>query len=335
MKVIIPVAGIGSRLTPHTLTVPKALVQVAGKEMLAHILDKVKKMENLTEVVFVVGYLGEQIVNFVKKNYDFKSSFVYQKERKGLGHAIYMAMEEMKNEDVEPLLIMLGDTLFEMNLDKVIKSDGDGVIVTSEVSNPQRFGVVVKKENKIINLVEKPEKFVSNRAIIGIYYLKNISLLKQSLKYIIDNNIKTRGEFQLTDALELMLQKGSVFYDELCDLWLDCGKPDTLLATNQKLLDIYFKNREYKLKNSVVIEPVAIPEGAEIQNSVIGPHVSIAEGVQVNNSIIKNSIINKDAVIENTVMTESLIGEKAMVKPGMSRFNISDSSQFIGNSNSQ
>lgn len=326
MKIIIPVAGIGSRLAPHTYTVPKALVHVAGKEMLGHILDKVKDLD-VSEVVFVVGYLGEQIIDYVREKYSFKSNFIIQKERKGLGHAIYLAMKKLDNLD-EDLMIMLGDTLFEMDIEQVIKCKGDGVIVTSVVENPERFGVVLKKENRITEFVEKPEKPVSNRAIIGIYYISNTKMLFNSLKYIYDNNIKTRGEYQLTDALQLMLKKGAEFTDVLCEKWLDCGKPETLLDTNKELLNIYFKDKHYSFKNSVIIEPVAIAEGVVITDSVIGPYVSVAKDAKIKNSIIKNSIINQEAILENAVIEESLIGHSAIFKNRYHKVNISDSSEF-------
>ena len=326
MKIIIPVAGIGSRLAPHTHTIPKALVHVAGKEMLAHILDKIKDLE-VSEVVFVVGYLGDQIIDYVKQNYSFNSQFIIQKERKGLGHAIYLAMQKFSDFD-EPVMIMLGDTLFEMNIQEVLKDDVDGVIVTSVVENPERFGVVIKKDNRIMEFVEKPEKPVSNRAIVGIYYIANTQLLFNCLKFVYDNNIKTRGEYQLTDALELMLKRGAKFTDVLCEKWLDCGKPETLLETNRLLLDIYFKENEYSYKNCVIIKPVAIAEGVRIENSVIGPFVSVAKGVKIKNSILKNSIINESAYIENAVLEESLIGHAAVYKNRYIRVNIGDSSEF-------
>ncbi|MCK9225064.1 MAG: sugar phosphate nucleotidyltransferase [Candidatus Muirbacterium halophilum] len=326
MKIIIPVAGIGSRLAPHTYTIPKALVHVAGKEMLAHILDKIKDLE-VSEVVFVVGYLGDQIIDYVKKNYSFNSQFIIQKERKGLGHAIYLAMQKFSDFE-EPVMIMLGDTLFEMDIKEILKDQIDGVIVTSIVENPERFGVVIKKDNRIMEFVEKPEKPVSNRAIVGIYYIKNTKMLFECLKFVYDNNIKTRGEYQLTDALEIMLKRGATFNDVLCDKWLDCGKPETLLSTNKELLDIYFKDKEYKFKNCVLIKPVAIAEGVKIENSVIGPFVSIAKGVRIKNSILKNCIINEDAYIENAVLEESLIGHAAVYKNRYIRVNIGDSSEF-------
>ncbi len=328
MKVIIPVAGIGSRLAPHTYTVPKALVQVAGKEMLGHILDKIRDIDEITQVVFVVGYLGDQIVDYVESNYDFSAEFIYQKERKGLGHAVFLAMKKFSDLD-EPVLILLGDTLFEMNMNEIWKQDLDGMLVTSIVKDPRRFGVVVKKDNVITELVEKPEKPVSDRAIIGIYYIRNSRMLYDGLKFVIDNEIRTRGEFQLTDALAHMLKKGARFSDVLCDKWLDCGKPETLLNTNRELLDIYFSDKNVEKKNCVIIPPVAISDNVTIENSVIGPHVSVASGVRIRNSIIKDSIINRNANIENAVMKRSLIGESAVYKNRYHMINVSDSSEFI------
>ncbi len=328
MKVIIPVAGIGSRLAPHTFTVPKALVHVAGKELLAHILDKVADIKEVTEVVFVVGYLGEQIVDFVNENYKFKSKFIFQKERKGLGHAIYMAINEFDNKENEPVTIILGDTLFDMDLNKIFEEKGDGVIVTSIVENPERFGVVVKKNNFITDFIEKPETPVSNRAIVGIYFIKNLTMLVESLKFIIDNNIKTRGEYQLTDALQRMLKKGANFTDVLSNKWFDCGKPETLLETNREFLKLAKNENEKKYRNTVLIEPVYISPNAVVENSIIGPYVSIAPDTKIRSSIIRDSIINRGAKIKSCIMADSLIGHNAVVSSRYSKFNISDSSEF-------
>jgi glucose-1-phosphate thymidylyltransferase len=177
--------------------------------------------------------------------------------------------------------------------------------------------------------VEKPEKFVSDRAIIGIYYIKNTDLLYESLKYIYKNDIKTRGEYQLTDALEIMLKKGVHFEDALCDKWLDCGKPETLLETNKTLLSLYHSDKKYSYRNSLIIPPVAIEEDAVIENSIIGPYVSVGKGVKIKRSIIKSSIINNNARIENALLEDSLVGDGALLKYRADKVNISDSSELI------
>lgn len=321
MKAVIPVAGMGVRLKPHTYSLPKVLIQVAGKPILSHILDELVKLK-IKEFIFVVGYMGEKIKEYVEKNYKFSAFYVYQEKREGLGHAIYLASSYFEKE---PVLIVLGDTIFKADLKKVISGKYSAIGV-KEVENPERFGVVEVKNRFITNLVEKSKNPPSNLAIVGIYYLKNSELLKNSLKELIEKRIKTAGEYQLTDALKIMVENGEKIVYFKVDGWYDCGKPETLLETNKSLLNL--NNFKFKVAGSIVINPVYIGKKVLIKNSVIGPYVSIAEKSEIVNSILKNSIVGENAKVENVLLNYSIIGNNAHITGKFERINLGDSSEI-------
>jgi glucose-1-phosphate thymidylyltransferase len=322
MKVIIPVAGIGTRLRPHTYTAPKVLLHVAGKPILAHILDIVQQLKP-NEVVLIIGFLGDQIVEYVKKNYKFKCKFIEQKELKGLGYAINMASSEMK--DGEPVLIILGDTVFEADLLPVIKGGYDALGV-KKVKDPRRFGIVEMKGKFVKKLIEKPEMPTSNLAAVGVYYIKSTAMLKKSLSQIIAKKITTKNEYQLTDALQLMIDRGVKFNTFNIRGWYDCGKPETLLETNRQLLAKTKPMR--KLKGSLVIPPAFVSKTAKVENCILGPNVSVANKAVLKNSIIKNSIIGEQACVEDSILDSSLIGNCAQIKGAFHRLNVGDSSEI-------
>ncbi|MGB2980593.1 MAG: sugar phosphate nucleotidyltransferase, partial [Candidatus Zixiibacteriota bacterium] len=308
MKVIIPVAGIGTRLRPHTYTVPKVLLQVAGKPMLAHILDSVRRLKP-EEVVFIIGFLGDRIVEYVRKNYKFKCKFIKQKELKGLGYAINMAAPEL--EDDQPVLIILGDTIFDADLLPVIKGKYDALGV-KRVADPRRFGVAEKKGGFVSRLIEKPEKPTSSLAVVGIYYITSSLLLKASLNEIVTRKIVTKGEYQLTDALQLMIDGGVKFRTFNVKGWYDCGKPETLLETNRRLLA---KGKQVRrLKDSTIIPPVFVARSARVEGCVLGPAVSVGEKAHLRNCKIENSIIGERAIVENSTLDSSLVGSGARIQ---------------------
>ncbi len=322
MKVIIPVAGIGTRLRPHTYSVPKVLLHVAGKPILGHILDIVRQLKP-DEVVLIIGFLGDQIVEYVKKNYRFKCKFIEQTELKGLGYAINMASSEM--EDDEPVLIILGDTVFEADLLPVIRGGYDALGV-KKVADPRRFGIVEMKGGFVKKLIEKPEVPTSNLAVVGVYYIKSTRMLKRSLNEIIAKKIITKSEFQLTDALQLMIDRGVKFKTFNIAGWYDCGKPETLLETNRQLL-VKMKPQR-RLKTSLIIPPVFVSKTAQVKNCILGPNVSVAEGAILKNSVIKNSIIGEQACVENSTLDSSLIGNCAQIRGAFHRLNVGDSSEI-------
>ena len=322
MRAIIPVAGVGIRLRPHTFSRPKVLLNVAGKPILAHILDKVIA-EGITSATIVIGYLGEMIEEYVRTHYPgLDVSFVTQSERKGLGHSIWMARETYSDE---PILIILGDTIFEVDLHQVLKLQHSALGVKS-VDDPRRFGVVELNDGKISRLVEKPEHPVSNLAIVGIYYIRNTPLLKECLNELIEKDIRTRGEYQLTDALQMMLGRGETMVPFPVEGWFDCGKSETLLSTNKFLLER--KSTNSIVPDSIIIPPVYIAETAEITHSIIGPHATVADGAVIRQSIVRNSIIDDNAHVINTLLDNSIVGANAVVKGSFKRINAGDSSEI-------
>jgi glucose-1-phosphate thymidylyltransferase len=321
MKVIIPVAGIGSRLRPLTHTAPKVLLQVAGKPILGHVLDGLKGLK-IDEVIFVVGFMGEKIVDYVRKNYKFKSSFVRQKKLKGLGYAVYLGARRVKAE--EPVLIILGDTVFEIDLKPVLRKNCSALGI-KEVEDPKRFGIVELENGFAKKLIEKPEKPTSKKALVGVYYIKCGQLLKRALWDVMVENIRTRGEYQLTDALQLMIEKGVKFSTFDVEGWYDCGKPETLLETNRHLLSRLKKTRE--IKGNVIIPPVFIPKSCKLENSIIGPNVSIGNHAVIRHSVIKNSILGEKSEVNYCLLDSSLVGDNSQVLGKFQKLNVGDSSE--------
>jgi len=319
MRAIIPVAGFGTRLKPHTLTQPKVLLNVGGKPIVAHIIDKLLE-ENVAEATFIVGYLGERIEEYISQTYpQLKAEYVEQKELLGLGHAIYQAAPTFNNDEI---LIILGDTVFDVDLSQIAKLDTSSLGV-KEVEDPRRFGVAELEGGFISKLIEKPEKPTTNLALVGLYYLKDSSLLTESIEELMKKDIKTKNEYQLTDALQLMIEKGEKFKTFPVDGWYDCGKPETLLSTNRFILS---RNGEPKKIESVVInEPVYIAPTAKIKNSVIGPFATISDNCEVTDSVIKNSIINKNSKVERMILADSIIGADARVQGSHHKMNVGDS----------
>ncbi len=326
IRVIVPVAGMGTRLRPLTHTVPKVLIPVAGKPILAHILDEIQKV-GIRKLTIVLGYLGEQIEKYVKTHYDFDVSFCKQEECLGLGHAIYTAKNTVK--DGEELLIILGDTLFDADLTEIL-SNPMSTICVKEVANPKRFGVVITKGIEITDMVEKPQQPISNLAIVGIYYIKEAKELMNALETIIKEDRKTKGEYQLTDALKLLLDNGIKMQYSLIKGWYDCGKPETLLKTNSILLQKKGMKYEYEHRENgvIIIHPVSIGLDVELSQCVIGPYVTIGDGVIIEKSVVSDCIINSYAKVKNIVIKKSIIGEKAIVEGNELSLNVGDSSEI-------
>lgn len=322
MRAIIPVAGIGSRLKPHTYSTPKVLLNVGGKPILGHILDKLSE-EGIRKATFVIGHLGEMIKEYVGKNYpSFRSDFVEQEEMLGLGHAIYKALPTL---DEKEIFIILGDTIFDVNLKGVFKNKQSALGV-KEVDDPRRFGVAVTENGFIKKVIEKPQELISKKALVGLYYFSDSGVLSDSLKKLVDKNIRTKDEFQLTDAIQLMIEGGEKLKTFPVEGWYDCGKPETLLSTNRFLLGKDGKYKKYK--NVVVNPPVFIAQDAIVENSVIGPYTTIDRECVVESSIIKNSIIGANSKVANALLENSIIGNNTTVKGSFKRLNSGDSSEI-------
>lgn len=316
-------AGIGTRLRPHTHTIPKALVQVAGKPILGHILDELIPV-GVTDIVLVTGYMADRVRRYVDRAYPALTvSYVHQEERRGLGHAIYLTKEHIRGG---PALIVLGDTVVSADFAALL-SGRKTLIGVKDVENPERFGVVEVKQGRVVNLVEKPDAPPSNLAIVGVYYIARTELLVECLQCIVSEDIRTKGEYQLTDALKLMLERGEEMGTFAVEGWHDCGRPETLLETNRFLLSRDGSTAR-DIPGSIVLDPVAIDETAIVESSVVGPYVSIAAGSVIRDSVIRNSIVSGNAHVERSLLESSLIGENAVVRGSFQRLNVGDSSEI-------
>lgn len=325
MKAIIPLAGKGTRLRPHTYSKAKPLIHVAGKTVLAHIIDRINPL-GVDEFIFIIGDMGDQIKNFVHENYkdkNFKATFIEQKELLGDGHAVSLAKDYV-NDDV---LIVFSDTIFEADLSNIKKTKNDGIMFVHETEDPKRFGIVTVNNNIVTEVEEKPEHPKSNLAAIGLYYFKDSKVVFDALDKVIKKNKASKGEYRIADALIIMLEKGIKLEVGKVDAWLDTGKPETLLETNRILLSKYENNKK-SVQGSIIIPPVWIGKNSKIENCIIGPNVSISESVVLENSIIKNSIIDSNAKVKSCILSDSIIGSNSKVTDRFRRLNVGDSSEI-------
>jgi len=320
MKAIIPVAGRGTRLRPFTSTVPKPLLPVAGKPILAHIIDNLIET-GVDELILITGYMGDKIRAYVEKKYDLKLHFVKQDRLLGLGYAINLGLKICNNE---PVLVALGDTIIETGLEGFVDS-GYNTIGVVKVDDPRRFGVVEVDGRKVIGLQEKPENPKSDLAITGPYYFQNSDVVKEALNFIIEKEIQTRGEYQITDAMARMVENGAEIYISKIEGWFDCGTVDTLIWTNRHLLE--HASPPEKIDTVVFIPPVFIGENAVIERSVIGPNVSIGEGAEVRDSVIADSILGDNAVAEECNIRTSVLGNESAFRGHWNRMILGDYSE--------
>jgi glucose-1-phosphate thymidylyltransferase len=323
MKAIIPVAGAGTKLRPHTYTQPKALIPLAGKTILSIIVDQLREA-GINDFVFIIGYLGEKIKDYVEAKYPtITAHFINQNERSGIGHAVSLTQQIIGNEEI---IIVLGDTIAEYDLAEVLQSP-HSMLGVKKVDDPRNFGVAeIGEDGFITRVVEKPSIPKSNMALIGVYKIKETDFLFTCLHKIIENDFKKYDEFNLTDALECMIQNGAKFQSFKVQNWFDCGKKETLLESNATLLKKFGGNvsEKHGYENTIIIPPVTIGEGCVIVNSVIGPNVAIGEHTILNHAIIKDSIIGSYSNLYEIVLNSSLIGSDAEVKGVNRSLNIGD-----------
>jgi len=320
MKIIVPMAGRGSRLRPHTLTVPKPLIPVAGQPIVHRLVKDIAGIvgEKIEEVAFILGdpaFFGDEVVASLTKlaeDLGAKASIYRQNEPLGTGHAIMCAKDSLSG----PTVIAYADTLIQADFQ--LDPSADAVIWVKQVDAPEAFGVVkLNDKQEIVELVEKPQEFVSDQAVIGIYYFKEVADLKEELQHVLDNNIINGGEYQINDGILGMMAKGKVFKTGQVDQWMDCGNKKVTVETNQQVL----KNEQAKgvntihysviLKNSKIIEPCFIGENVKLVNSIVGPFASIGANSEIVFSVVNNSIIQHEVIIKNTVITNSMIGSKS------------------------
>lgn len=305
-------AGMGKRMRPHTLTVPKPLIRIAGKPIVQRLVEDIAGMcnEKVDEIAFIIGDFGKEVEKnliSIAENLGAKGSIYYQENPLGTAHAVLCAKESLEGK----VIVSFADTLF--CADFMIDDSRESIIWVHKVEDPSAFGVVkIDSNNCITDFIEKPKTFVSDLAIIGIYYFRDGNNLKNELQYLIDNDVQKGGEYQLTDALTNMKNKGMALYTGAVDEWLDCGNKDATVYTNQRILEF---NKDSKLiadtavvENSVIVHPCFIGENAKIINSVIGPYVSVGGDTTLENSVISNSIIQTNSKITNVKIDNSMVG---------------------------
>lgn len=329
MRIIIPMAGWGTRLRPHTLTIPKPMLPIAGKPIVQRLVeDLVKSTEQkIEDIIFVIREdfgkaIPEQLLK-VAAAVGSKGHIRYQDVPLGTAHAILQAGDFLDGN----VIVAFADTLFRA--DYKIETEKDGIIWVQKVENPSAFGVVkMDKDGVITEFVEKPKEFISDLAIIGIYYFKDGKYLRSEMQYLLDNNIQKGGEFWLTDAMENMKAKGSRFFKGEVIEWLDCGNKDATVYTNQRVLE-FLKNEnnvsaQASIENSTIIAPCYIEENVVIKNSVVGPHVSISKGTLIESSVIKNSIIQSKSIVKNKLIAGSMIGNNAKIEGRFDDYSLGD-----------
>ncbi len=329
MNLIVPMAGIGKRMRPHTLTVPKPLIPVANKPIVERLVEDISATatEKIDNIGFIIGAFGEQVkedLMAVAKRLGAQGHIFHQEEAKGTGHAILQAQDLLEG----PVFVAFADTLFKADFH--IDGEKDGIIWCKQVADPSAYGVVtLHSEGYIDRFVEKPQEFVSDMAIIGVYYFKDGAGLRSELQYLIDEEIMDKGEYQLTDAMENMKSKGKKLYLGEVEEWLDCGNKANTLFTNQRILELKkdsekLQSDDAHIQNSIVLEPCAIAAGAVIKNSVVGPHVSIGPETIVENSVVKNSMIQGHTLVRDMQMEDSMVGNHGQILGESQILNLGD-----------
>lgn len=325
-------AGMGKRMRPHTLTVPKPLIPIAGIPIVERLVIEIQNIcsKKIDEIAYIINDLEIDVQENLKriaKSFGAKATIYKQDKPLGTAHAVYCAKESLEGN----VIVAFADTLFKANF--VLDSEADGVIWVKHVDDPRSFGVVkVNDQNVITEFIEHPKTPVSNLAIIGIYYFKQGEVLRDEIKYLIDNNIIANGEYQLTVALENMRNKNTKFKTASVDSWMDCGNKDATVKTNQRVLDSLNKDelisKSAEIRNSVVVDPCYIGENVIIENSVVGPHVSIGNDTKIYNSLLRNSIIQTNSVIETLSIENSMVGNYVQIKGEVSHINVGDYTQL-------
>jgi glucose-1-phosphate thymidylyltransferase len=328
MKVIIPLAGKGTRLRPHTHLVPKPMLKIAGKPVMAYILEDLQKLGNVEQVVYVTGHLKEKVEEYTKKEFaSLPAVFVEQTVQDGTAGAVKLA-QPWVDQDV---LIIFVDTIFETDLSVIKNTDADGIIWVKEVEDYQRFGVVVTdKDGNMTQIIEKPTTPISKRANIGLYYIKNWKLLYEGIDHVLTQP-KNKGEYYLTDAFQYMIDKGAKIKVVDVEGWYDAGKLDTLLETNQTVLSKGAARKPKNIEKSVTIhDPVYIEDNVTMSNSVIGPNVSIGAGSVIEGSTLTHTIIGKKGRVKHSTLHNSLIGDEVVIEGLKGELTVSDHSEIRG-----
>jgi glucose-1-phosphate thymidylyltransferase len=323
MKVIIPLAGKGTRLRPHTHLTPKPMMKVAGKPVMSYVLDELKKLGNVDQVIYITGHLKEKVEEYARAEMDVPSVFIEQKVQDGTAGAIALARDYVD----QPVLIIFVDTIFDADLTKVKSVDADGIIWVKEVEDYQRFGVVVTdKDGNMTKIVEKPKTPISRRANIGLYYIRNWKLLFEGINWVLKQP-KNQGEYFLTDAFQYMIDKGAKIRVIDVEGWYDAGKIETMLETNEAMLTRGRARRPKQTGDSTIIDPVYIEDNVTLKKSKIGPNVSIGAGSVLDGSEVSHSIVGSNAKITRSVLKNSLVGDDTVVQGVNGEVTVGDHSE--------
>jgi len=328
LKIVIPMAGFGSRLRPHTWSRPKQLISLAGKSVLDHVLAMFETLPDPTniELIFIVGYLGDKIEDYMAEHHpNARVRFIVQEEMRGQSHAIYLAKEYLNG----PMLMVFADTLIESDLSFLDDESADAVVWVKPVPDPRRFGVTkIGRDGWVTRLIEKPRDLHNNLAVVGFYYFKQSEDLISAIEAQIEDDHQLKGEFYLADAVNIMIERGTQMRTERVNIWLDAGTPEAVLETNRYLLNNGSATEPADHGNNTIIHPVFVHPDANIESSVIGPYASIGAGCTVKNSIIQDTILEDNAHAENIILKCSLIGQNTKVSHSASSLNIGDNSEL-------
>jgi glucose-1-phosphate thymidylyltransferase len=323
MDVILPAAGLGTRLRPHTWTKPKPLVPLAGKTILEHVLASVMPA-NPNKLIFITGYLGDHLQEWAKANLSIQSEFVVQPQMLGQTDAIIRC----RDVATDSALILFPDAVFDADFTHLQDSDADVIVFTKIVEDPSQLGVVQIEDGRVVRLVEKPQTFIGNQAVIGIYYFKSMPALYAAIEQQFDRDIKTKGEYFIADAIQIMIDDGAIVHAQPIEFWEDCGNTEALLSTNKLLLDRLPHDAEVR-GDSIVIHPSAIGENVTFTRSVVGPYASIGKGSTIIDSIVSDSIIDSDVQIINAHLEHSVVGGRSTVSGHGDEISVGEASQIV------
>lgn len=323
MKVIIPLAGKGTRLRPHTHVTPKPMLRVAGKPVMQYVLDDVKALDGVEQIIYITGHLKEKVEEFARTCTDIPSVFVEQKIQDGTAGAVALAREFVD----QPVLIIFVDTIFDADFSVIEASDADGIIWTKEVEDYQRFGVVVTDDGGFMTrIVEKPSTPISRRANIGLYYIRNWKLLYEGIDHVLKQP-PNKGEYYLTDAFQYMIDHGAKILPIDVQGWFDAGKIETLIATNRAMLERGHARAPESSENSTIIEPVYVESGVTIRNSIVGPNVSIGAGSTIDGSTLSDTLVETNSTIRGSTLTQSLVGHSAVIEGVSGEVTVGDNAE--------
>jgi len=326
VKVIIPLAGKGTRLRPHTHITPKPMLKIAGKPVIDYVMDDLQRLGGVDEVIYITGHLKEKVEDYTRKKYPFKAAFIEQKVQRGTADAVALARSHVD----QPVMIIFVDTIFDADLGVINRTKADGIIWVKEVEDYQRFGVVVSdKDGNMTKIVEKPKDPISKRANIGLYYIRNWKLLLEGIEYVLKQP-PNKGEYYLTDAFQYMIEKGAKLQVVDVEGWYDAGKIDTLLETNRTILEKRkMARRPGNLPGDAkIVEPVYIEDGVTITRSTIGPNVSVSAGSVIEDSTLRDVIVGEKSRIRKSQLHDSLIGDEVVIEGLKGDLTVGDHSEI-------